>query len=88
MKYRDHRELLADSMKTVREVSSVEEIKQHLNDYYNQFGWEVEEIRFSPVCYDCRIGWNTYNVLYRLKGGNDFYVAGMTDGCLDDKLLI
>lgn len=80
MKYRDHRGSLADSMETVQEVSTIEEIKSHLNKFYNQFGKSVEEIKFKHVGMDYRINWNTHYVLQRLDGETDFTVAGMSDG--------
>ena len=80
MKYRDHRGNLLDSMATVQEVNSVEEIKQHLNKFFNQFGKSVGEIKFEYVCYDERVGWDTYFVLQRLEGEEDFTVAGTSDG--------
>lgn len=81
MKYRDHKGSLHDSMKTERQVSSVDEIKAHLNKFYNQFGKKVEEIKFKYVGFDDRINWETYYVLQRLKGERRFTVAGMSDGC-------
>ena len=82
MKYRDHRGNLADSMKTEREVNLINEIKEHLNKFYNQFGKEIEEVKFKHVGFDDRINWDTYYVLQRLKGEKDFTVAGMSDGYL------
>jgi hypothetical protein len=68
-------------MGTVQEVSTIEEIKQHLNKYYNHFGKSVEEIKFKHVGIDERINWDTYYVLARLDGETDFTVEGMSDGC-------
>jgi len=82
MKYRDHAGSLADSMETVQEVSTIEQIKQHLNKFFNQFGKSVAEIKFKYDSFDNRINWDTYYVLQRLEGENDFTVAGMSDGCL------
>lgn len=81
MKYRDHRGSLAESMDTVQEVSTIEEIKNHLNKFYNQIGHSVVEIKFVHVGMDDRINWDTYHVLQRLDGENHFTVAGMSDGC-------
>lgn len=82
MKYRDHRGSLSDSLDTTQEFFSLEEIKKHLNTFYNQFGKEVEEIKFEYVGMDKRIGWDTYYVLNRLKGEETFTIAGMSDGRL------
>ena len=69
-------------MKTVQDVSTIEQIKQHLNKFYNQLGKSVEEIKFEHVGMDERINWDTYHVLQRLEGETDFTVAGMSDGVL------
>ena len=82
MRYRDHRGSLSESMKTVIEVDSVDEIKARLNKYYNDFGQSVEEIKFEYCCFDARIGWDTYYVMQKLNGENSFTVAGMSDGKL------
>ena len=81
LKYRDHRGSLAESMETLIEVSNTDEIINHLNEFYKQFGETVAEIKFNHVGFDERINWDTYNVLYRLEGQKDFTVAGMTNGC-------
>tara|TARA_R110002012_G_scaffold250357_1_gene428125 strand:+ start:66263 stop:66505 length:243 start_codon:yes stop_codon:yes gene_type:complete len=80
MKYRDHQGGLKESMKTVREFSTINELKEH----FRQLGRIVEEVRFKHIGIDKRTGWNTYYVLQRLKGEYDFTVAGMSDSLLDD----
>ena len=80
MKYRDHRGSLSASMETEREVNSIDEIKEHLNKFYKQFGKEIEEVKFEHVGFDDRTGWDTYYVKQRLKGEKEFKVAGMSDG--------
>lgn len=82
MKYRDHKGSLSDSLETTIEVNSIQEIIDHLNSYCNQFGKEVEEIKFDYSGFDDRVGWDTYYVLHRLKGEANFTVAGMSDGRL------
>ena len=82
MKYRDHRGSLSASMETVQEVSSIEEIKHHLNKFYNQFGKSVVEIKFNHIGMDDRVNWDTYYVLQRLDGEDGFTVAGMSDGII------
>lgn len=82
MKYRDHKGSLDESLQTVIEVNSINEIKDHLNEFYNPFGLEVEEIKFKYTCMDNRIGWNTWYVLQRFEGEKSFSVAGMSDGIL------
>ncbi len=83
IKYRDHTGSLAESMKTMQMMNSVDDIKLHLNKFYTQFGKIVIEIKFSHVGMDKRTGWNTYNVLQRFEGETEFFVAGMSDGCFE-----
>lgn len=73
--YREHRELLADSMETVQEFQN----KQELIDYlqiafgnYTPIG--IRDVTIEPYCYDERIGWDTHIV--SLKGWGVF---GFTD---------
>jgi hypothetical protein len=80
MKYRDHRGSLNESMETEIQVNSVEEIKEHLNKFYTNFGKTVEDIKFEYCGMDKRINWDTYYVLQRLNGEEHFTVAGMSDG--------
>lgn len=80
MKYRDHRGGLAESMKTVREIETIEDIRTHLDFLFFEFSEEVEEIKVKHVGLDHRNGWDTYYVLFRLKGEDIFYVGGMSDG--------
>jgi hypothetical protein len=84
MKYRDHRGSLDSSMETQIEVFTIEELKYHLDKSWKAFDRTVAEIKFSYSCYDDRIGWDTYYVLQRLVGESDFWVAGMSDGILDN----
>lgn len=84
MKYRDHKGGLSESMETVQEFDSIEQIKQHLNLFYNQFGELVVEVKFQYAMFDNRIGWDTYYVLMRLDGKSDFMVAGMSDGYINN----
>ncbi len=79
-KYRDHRELLVNSMSTVQEFLSRDDLIKYLQVSLDEYG---------PGKYDCskvtvkkygngideRIGWNTHIV--HLEG---FGVFGFTDG--------
>lgn len=72
MKFRPHRELLADAMAEVVEFNSVAAFLDHLNrDLAN---WFIEltasDVRVEPYRYDSRIGWNTYIVTIRNKKQN------------------
>lgn len=78
--YRDHTGSLNESMKTVQEVTCEADIINHLNKFLKGFGKEVEELKFNHVGMDERIGWDTYNVMYIIKGEHTFLVAGQTNG--------
>lgn len=78
--YKDHAGSLKESMKTVQEVTCEADIINHLNGFLQAFGKEVEEIKFNHVGIDRRIGWDTYNVMYIVKGEHTFLVAGQTNG--------
>jgi hypothetical protein len=80
MQYRDHKGNFRESMLTVQEVQSIEDIKTHLNAFYTSFLMFVEEIKLVHIGYDDRNGWDTYYVMQRLGGEQLFTVAGMTDG--------
>ncbi len=84
MKYRDHTGSLEESMKTVQEVESIQDIVHHLNKSLEKFDWEVEEIKFVKSMYDTRINWDTYNVTYRITDHIEFWVAGQSDGKFED----
>lgn len=64
--FRDHRGSLTESMTTVRRVSSLEEIRQHIT---KKWGTEVKEIRIKPYGFDSRIGWDTHIVICTLSSG-------------------
>jgi len=83
MKYRDHKGSLSESLETTMEVNSIDEIKNHLNNFYNHFGKSVVEIKFKHIGMDKRIGWDTHYVLLRLNDEKDFTVAGMSNGNLN-----
>lgn len=78
-KYRDHRELLADSMETVQEFDSREALIKYLQNSLDKYGagkYDVDKIIIGK--YGCgidkRIGWDTH-IVY-LKG---YGVFGFTD---------
>ena len=85
MKYRDHRGGLIESLKTVQEISTLKQLKQHLNNSYKDFGFKVKDVKFEYAGMDSRIGWDTYYVMRRLHGQKEFAVAGMSDGVLIEK---
>lgn len=82
MLYRDHRGSLADSMETIQEIDSIEQLKQHLDKIWAKTGHKITEVKFEYMCFDSRTDWKTYYVLQRFEGENDFVVAGMSDSIL------
>lgn len=80
MKYRDHKGGFSESMNTVQEFLSIEEIKTHLQKNQNK---AIAEIKFDYIGNDHRIDWDTYYVLQRFEGQNEFTVAGMSDGIVN-----
>lgn len=82
MKYRDHKGSLSDSLDTVQEINSIDELKNHLNKSHNDFGKEVKEIKFEYMGFDKRINWETYYVLFILNNEAHFRVAGMSNGII------
>jgi hypothetical protein len=84
MKFRHHRGGLEDSLKTTIEVKSLEELMVHLDAGWKCYGKAIEEIKFDYVGMDERIGWDTYYVLQRLQGEDQWTVAGMSDGVFEE----
>jgi len=77
MKYRDHCGGLAESMATVQEMQSAEDLLHHLQFVYGA----VPAFGFKHIGYDKRTGWDTYYVMVILVGEVQPFVAGMSDGC-------
>ncbi len=72
MKIREHRGMLADAMKTVKDIEpTTEAVACFLNT-------AKENIKVEPYGFDNRIGWNTYVVTDRGNG------VAFTDGPLND----
>lgn len=84
MKYRDHKGGLSESMQTVVEITSIQELAEHIGKVYNLNEGEIENIKFQNCGFDGRTGWNTYYVLFKTKEMNDFVVAGMSDSEIID----
>lgn len=73
MLFREHRELLEDSMKTVVTLNTAEEFYAHM-----ETGAKVTVSPYSGA--DERIGWKeTYIVEFHFEDGSHF-VEGFTDG--------
>ena len=77
-KYRDHRELLCDSMETAREFETKKDLVEYLQMSVDKYGagkYNCQNITIEPYGFDNRIGWNTHIV--HLEG---YGVFGFTDG--------
>lgn len=70
--FREHRGLLSDSMDSVKEVSSVEDI---LNIINSDIEW-YSDLRLEFYGYDNRIDWNTYIVMAQTKDKKGEVVVG------------
>jgi len=79
MRYRDHKGGLTESLNTTRNVYSKMELLNYLNKQYSAWGKGITELKFKHVGMDKRIGWDTYYVLIKLQGQDNFSVAGMSD---------
>lgn len=75
--FREHRSSLSESMETVKEIES-------LDDIYNSTDFKkyeiVNDLRIDPYCYDSRINWDTYIVT-----SPDYGIVGFTNGPIQEK---
>lgn len=79
MRYRDHKGGLAESLKTVRNVNNKMELLNYLTEQYSDCGEGITELKFEHLGMDERTNWETYYVLIKLQGQDNFIVAGMSD---------
>jgi len=64
-KFREHRGSLLDSMDTVREFKTKQDLVDHLQKKLDQFGrgkYDVSKMTVEPYVFDHRIGWDTHLV--------------------------
>jgi len=87
MKYRDHRGSLSDSMETVQEFDTFEDLKEYLEYKWRQMYYVVEQVKIEPYGFDERIDWDTHIVTVQLKDVHGqyeyegkFIPVGWTDG--------
>jgi hypothetical protein len=79
MKYRSHRGSLEDSMATVIEVNSLDDLRDKLNAKQEYEPFKIKgKLTCIWYCKDDRIGWDTYIVCA------DGWVIGMSNGKLED----
>jgi len=89
MKYRDHKGGYSESMKTVQEIKSVEDIKAHLEKRFTLFPQQkIAEIKFERTGIDHRNKWDSHYVLIRSVTETKFSCVGMTDGLPEGGQLI
>ncbi len=74
IKYRDHRGSLAESMETVQEFETGEDLVDYLKKD-SSFPVFIHLVEIKHYCFDKRINWETHIVT--VKG---FGVMGFTDG--------
>ncbi len=78
-KFRFQRGSLNESMKTMIEVNSKEELFEKLKEAYEPFAdFNIDDVEIEDYCYDSRIGWNTK--LVTIKG----QAAGFMDGMFEE----
>ena len=85
-KFRYHRGGLRESMETVIEVSSKQDLVDKVEPDIFGDKPNVEQITVEPYGYDNRIDWNTYIVTKTIPGKDgetETGVMGFTDGPLD-----
>lgn len=78
-KFRDHKGSLSESMKTVQEFKSKQDLIDYARNELSKFSVEFEDclLRIRNYGYDKRTGWNTHIVVIEGYG-----VFGFTDGPL------
>lgn len=85
MKFRFHKGSLEESLKTQIEVNTIEELISAIENYYSDTNQnKIVNLKFEYAGYDKRIDWNTYYVLVKLNNSSQFFVAGMSDGKMDN----
>lgn len=75
---------LADSMLTVKEVNSMEELKEKMEKDFPGY-YKTDTIKFEDYCYDERIDWHTYLICAdRTDGSYTGCAVYFSDGKFDD----
>lgn len=64
--YRDHRNSLKNSMKTVQEFQNKQELLDYLVKSWRKYAVDLDtrKIKVEWYCYDTRIEWDTHIVTY------------------------
>ena len=79
--YRSQIGSLSESIKTIINVSSLKDLKEHLVNYY---GRPIISVKIEKYCYDNRIKWDTYIVLVMFLNTKEYVPTGFTNGDLKD----
>lgn len=82
VKFRLHRGMLADSMKTLTEINSIDDIRAIVEQDYRGFDMPVREIKIDRYAYDRRIDWDTHIVTAKFHIDPRTYVIGFTNGMI------
>lgn len=80
MRFRFHRGGLDESLKTTTEVQNKEELLDHINAF--DF-CKIVEIKFEYYANDPRAWGDTWIVMKRMNGTDNWGVAGFSDGTFD-----
>jgi len=81
IKYRDHRGGLDESMATVQEFETREDLLKYISDSWDMFYVKVLDMKIEPYSYDKRIDWDTHIVTVKLPHTGDNYIpVGFTNG--------
>lgn len=87
MKFRKALDTHAEMIASEIEVNSLEELKAYLENEFADHAKGIAELKFDYSFFDInddRIGYNTYNVMVRLKDRQMFWLAGISDGNFED----
>lgn len=75
--YRDHRGGLDESMATVQEIKSMQQLRAYLK---TQYSVPIVDMKIEYACFDPRLNWETYYVMIKLSNMPIFIIAGMSNG--------
>lgn len=80
-KFREHRGQFDESMKTIVDVSSYNELLEHARKILWPWYVEVPRLEIKPYLFDDRPGWNADTYIVTIPG---YGVFGFTNGSVDD----
>ncbi len=77
MLYRDHRGGFKESMETVIEINSLQELYDHVKKSFSRY---PTRILFHYQGHDPRNKWDTYTVMAELEGNDHAFPIGQSNG--------